>query len=124
MTTTPIAPGDWQERDVVARRPVYLAFAALVTLVVGGVVITWLVRTGPTAPPAPTRSAVLEASQRPRMDGLVQSLFDTNPRGSTGRDARPGDAAIDYRWVDRDRRIATVPIDRAMDLIAGGTDVR
>ncbi len=116
--------GSWQERDEIPRMPVYLGAAALALLLVGGAVLTWLVQAAPSAPaPAPVRASV-GASRREVPGGPPQALFDTSPSGSTGPLTRRARAPSTYRWVDRDRGIVAIPIDTAIDLIAGGADAR
>ncbi len=112
-----------QERDRLAdRKVIVIAVASIVTfgvaVAVSGGILGADRRPGSTSAPAP--------SVAPMTLGTVEQGLLVGPaRGlDVARDQR---AMLDrWSWVDRDAGIATIPVERAMDLIAadagkGGT---
>ncbi len=52
--------------------------------------------------------------------GMVeQQIFELADRGERARDARLKQLGS-YGWIDRDRGVVSMPIDRAMELVAKG----
>jgi hypothetical protein len=112
------ASGGYEKRDANVR---FLGFviAGLGLLTVAGMVVSWLVFRGldarheaaqPPAPPlAETRPA---APPEPRLQ--------VDPRRDMEAVRREESEALrGFGWVDRDAGIARIPIERAMELLAG-----
>ena len=85
-------------------------------------------------PGEPTVNQRLNALPQPRLDGLralteqppTVSPSDREAKGNSPdyhpEDMRPERQAQlqEYRWVDREKGVATIPIERAMKLVAAG----
>jgi hypothetical protein len=109
-----------QEDDVIPRFRVLLAL--LVTLVIAAVFVVGAASMV-AANDARLRPSGLfpERSLGPRrpIGRVRQDLFDDHPSGLS-LDALKRSELASYGWVDRDRGVARIPIDRAMDLVVEG----
>lgn len=108
-----------QEDDRVSGLPVVLG--ALVVLTISAVMVVWAWTATDTyvARLRPSMSFPEErlGPRRP-MQGLSVALFGDEPGAGELLNARQRRSLDVYRWLDPDRRIVTLPIDRAMDRIA------
>jgi uncharacterized iron-regulated membrane protein len=108
-----------QEDDIVAGRRVLLAI--LVTLVISGIMVTWAVSANAAHEAAFRPSGVFPErwlGSRHMVAGVREDLFGEQPGASSEAGAR---AELDgYGWVDRERRVARIPIAVAMDLVLAG----
>jgi hypothetical protein len=105
-----------QERDQVSVAVVYAGAAVLAFVLIAGSFLTWLV----------ARHSVVGAGLRregapvtvlPREINMVdQTLFSAHLASRGDWDAKRR-ALNSYAWIDRDRKIAAIPIDRAMQLL-------
>ncbi len=97
-----------QEDDVLSTRPVLLVLVGTLAAAIVMVAWVWLLV------PAPSRA------RRPFDRGMVPAiegeLFETRPAPSAPTAKR---AVLEsYGWVDRERGIVRIPVERAMDLAA------
>src|SRR4051812_5513420 len=106
-----------QEGDRVHRRAIWLtAGVALLVLFVGLFAADGILRA--RTRPRIARGAQLPPPVAPATIGVVeQSLIETTRRGLDLENAQR-ERLDRYEWVDRDRGIARIPIERAMDLVA------
>jgi hypothetical protein len=97
-----------QEPDRLPTQRLALVAAACAAAAVVGVVVSGVMQRGRTsAPVLPARAQV----------GIVeQSLIDATERGITLRDAQTRELDR-FGWVDEARGVATIPIDRAMQIV-------
>ena len=110
-----------QEQDSIAGgRLVKIAVLAIMVGVIGVVFSTILLETNTGgirghlpggASPRSAGSAIAEVAQTP--------LF--GPAEGLSLRRRQRDELSRYRWVDRDAGLAAIPIERAMDLVSGGS---
>ncbi len=107
-----------QERDAVAPWTIYAGALVLGVLLALGAVATWVLARGMGPPPGGPPEVPV-----PREVNMVdQSLFVAR-ESSTGRPERAPAPLDRYEWVDRERGVVQIPIDRAMALIRGGGHV-
>ena len=120
MTYRARQPDLFQEEDRVPRRGVF-AFLAMVA-VVSAVLVTWTVSLvdGRYRALRPS-GAFPERHLGPRrmVARVRQDLFDEQRRVES-LNAQKRRELSTYGWVDRDRGVARIPIEEAMDLVAGG----
>lgn len=101
-----------QEQDVLPRRRILaIAGASIAITLVSLFVARALLGGG-------SRTGANEPAGAPQTIGTVeQTLVNASRRGLDLRAAQEKELQR-YGWVDRDAGIATIPIDRAMDLVA------
>ena len=106
---------DVEEREDVPPRAILGLTLGFVLLVAVGVLLVVLLlklaRREPSASAVPSRAM----QQREEVNHLELSLFATAPRESKSR-ARAIERLGSYGYVDRQRGIVHIPIDRAIDL--------
>jgi hypothetical protein len=109
-----------QEDDVVpGRRVIVITGAALLVAVAAAFVAGLLLERDAGAVRAPERSAPASPSARAaarRIANVEQTPILVARDGLDLRD-RQRDELARARWLDRDAGVATIPIERAMDLI-------
>ncbi len=111
-----------QERDHVARTPVYGAALVLALLLGTCAVVTWIA--AGNAPFHIARRAAPDTREVPRdVNTIDLALFsaDLPARGNPDETRRTLES---YGWVDRDRRIVRIPVRRAMEMLAESGHVR
>jgi hypothetical protein len=98
---------DEQETDALPIRTIMLVGAAVVVATLALVCVAWLFV---TPPPASLRLPVVGSV-------LEHGLYE---QATAGEDANAAGAQrlAGYRWVDRDRHLAHIPIERAIDAVA------
>ncbi|HVY46059.1 MAG TPA: hypothetical protein VHB21_09280 [Minicystis sp.] len=106
-----------QEPDVLPWGALAVIGAALVAAFIGLGVWAWLGTRARTDALRPSRDFPEQwIGPRRRVAGVEQSLFGEVGQGERVRAAQE-DAISHYRWVDRSRRVVSIPIDVAMDLV-------
>jgi len=71
---------------------------------------------GPTAPPEPRLQGKPLSGLNPRVD----AAFDVHPRLDLKQMREDEDAFLNhYGWIDPDRGVVHIPIDKALDIVAG-----
>jgi len=111
-----------QERDHVARTPVYGAAIVLALLLATCAVVTWVA--AGSAPFHIGRRAATDIKEVPKdVNTIDMALFsaDLPARGNPDETRR---ALESYGWVDRDRGIIRIPVRRAMEMLAESGHVR
>ncbi len=111
-----------QERDHVARTPVYGAAFVLAVLLATCGVVTWVA--AGNAPLTIGRRAAPDTKEVPRdVNTIDLALFSAGlpARGNPDETRRTLET---YGWVDRDRGIVRIPVRRAMELLAESGRVR
>ncbi len=104
-----------QERDLLSRPLVYAGAFVLALMLVIGAVLTWLIeRHAPVHLGSRRAGAVAETPREINM--IDQTLFSAHVP-SRGNLADKQRALQSYEWVDRNRRIARIPVARAMELL-------
>ena len=120
MSTETENPELRQEDDQVSRSRVILG--TLVVLVITAVMIVWAwVTTDQVlADRRPSRDFPEERlGPRRDVEGVHQAIFNQRVRGETTDVPAVQRRSIEgYRWLDRDRRTVTLPIEQAKDRIA------
>lgn len=98
-----------QDDDVVPARPIVIAVVVVTAVSAGGVAWVALALDG-VGPPRVVADAPVGVP-------ILETPIDVDRRGPR---ARAADRAVleSYGWVDRERGIARIPIDVAMDLVA------
>jgi hypothetical protein len=81
------------------------------------VTLAWMVRAQAEMNPAHDQ-APRDAGQR-KIGIVEQQLFDSANRAETMRRAQL-QRLSSYGWVDREQGVVRIPVERAMDLAAGG----
>jgi hypothetical protein len=108
-----------QEEDRVSRLHVLAAMAAVLAISATMVVWAWATTDQVTAARRPTRDYPEERlTPRSGPPGTNELLYG-QPGAGERLNAREHRSLTTYRWLDPGRRIVTLPIDQAMDRIAG-----
>jgi len=115
-TVTP--PSDFkvaQEDDAVASRKVSaILMTAIVVMIAAVAIAGWILSsTMSRLPTHPQASAPVASSQ---IAGIHQTPIERDRHGWTLHDQQRR-SLDEYRWVNREREIAQIPIDRAMQMI-------
>lgn len=108
-----------QEEDRVSRLGVILGMVGTLAITAAMVVWAWATNEQVTAtlrPPAEFEEQRLEPSRSPPR---VNELLFGQPGEGERLLARQRQWLTTYRWLDQGRGIVTLPIDEAMDRIAG-----
>ncbi|GAC1536923.1 MAG: hypothetical protein NVS3B10_01090 [Polyangiales bacterium] len=104
-----------QEPDRVAARPILLAFAVVVVVTLATIAVQgWMLR-GRRQSLGVERAAVASVAPR-QIAAIHQTPIERDRHGLDLRDEQRR-ALQRWQWVDRERGIARVPIERAMDLV-------
>lgn len=119
MSAPQETPGLLQEEDRVSRPWVIAGMAAVMAISTVMVVWAWGTTAEVTASLHPTKGYPDEGL-RPGSGppGTNELLFGQRGVGERLNARQRRDLTL-FRWIDRSRRIVTLPIDQAMDRIAG-----
>jgi hypothetical protein len=120
MSAPPRNPDLLQEEDQVSRAHVIMAMLGVLAISAGMVVWAWATTAQLTTSLRPTRDFPeqrLQPSASPPQAN--EPLFGEQPGLGEQLNADQERALTTYRWLDRSRGIVTLPIDQAMDRIAG-----
>jgi hypothetical protein len=114
--TTPLSAAVRQERDDLPRRKVYFGAAVLVLLLAAGAVATWLADRGAPGRASSARGPGPAKVVSREIQSIDQAPFSAHvpSRGSWSAKRQALDS---YEWVDRERGIVRIPVERAMALI-------
>jgi hypothetical protein len=107
-----------QEEDHVSHRDVILGMLVVFAITAAMIIWAWATTDMGLAARRPARE-LPEEQLGPRRDveGVRQAIFRHGGVGEV-REGHPERALEVYRWLDPDRQIVTLPIDKAMDRIA------
>jgi hypothetical protein len=108
-----------QEGDVVASRKISaILVAAVVITIVALAIARWILAVAASALPS---HPALFAPVAPReIAGIHQTLIGRDRHGWQLRDEQLR-SLDEYRWINRERGIAQIPIDRAMQIVVDET---
>jgi hypothetical protein len=106
-----------QEHDDVASRKVGLVLAGGALATIGSVVIAGWILSATLArlPPHETTSGGVAPAE---IDGVHQTLIERDRHGWRLREAQRR-SLEGYRWIDRAHGAAEIPVERAMEIVAG-----
>jgi len=116
---SPVAAGVRQEDDVVASRRIVLVTAAAVVVALAAVFAASVLLErdlGSLRAGAPTGASARAAGRR--IANVEQTPILAARDGLDLRDLQRRELSR-ARWLDRDAGVAAIPIERAMDLVAG-----
>ncbi len=105
-----------QEQDVMPRRLALSTTTVIVSVTLGGIAVAGLVLRL-TVGPAPAAPEAMAAARE--VSGIEQSLVVNDSEGLRRSEAQRKELES-YRWVDRQRGLVQIPIQRAMELVAQG----
>jgi|RhiMethySRZTD1v2_1073278.scaffolds.fasta_scaffold18410_6 hypothetical protein len=104
-----------QERDAVASRKVTLIVIATIVISVASVAVAGAILRARRAALSFHEPAFASAAPR-QIDAIHQTLIARDRHGELLRDAQRR-ALDEYRFVDRQRGVAQIPIERAMQIV-------
>jgi hypothetical protein len=109
-----------QEDDQVSHLQVILGILVVLAVTAVMVVWAWVTTNQGLAERRPSRDFPEQRlGPRRNVEGIGESIFNERVRGETTDVPGLQKRSIEgYRWLDRDRRIVTLPIEQAMDRIA------
>lgn len=111
-----------QERDRVPAWGVYGFAVGLIGLLMAGALVTWLADRGASVQSGWRRGAAPVEDVPREIQGVDQMLFGAHQPASGDWSAKRRDLSA-YHWVDRERGLVQIPIERAMDLVVERTRV-
>jgi hypothetical protein len=110
-------PGVRSEEDRISTgRILLVGIASLVLFFIGSLASVMFYNSVRAERPGPPIPAELGSS---KIAMVEQQLFDRSRRGSIDRAARE-ERLRSYGWVDRQKGVVHIPVDRAMELVAEG----
>jgi hypothetical protein len=106
-----------QDPDRLAQRKLVLVVVTSILIAAIAITSAWLILAASSRGPAAATGK--GAIPPPSGVGTVErTLIETTERGLTLR-AEQREALEHYGWVDRDAGMARIPVERAMDIVAG-----
>jgi hypothetical protein len=108
-----------QEEDRVSHFWVIAAMLIVLAISAAMVVWAWATTVQVTAARRPTGDFPEQRLQPSAAPPQANELLFGQPGAGERLNAREAQALTTYRWLDRSRGIVTLPIDQAMDRIAG-----
>jgi len=105
-----------QERDRIAAAPVYAAAFAVAFILVSGALFTWLSKRHVPVHVGERRDASALVEVPHEINMIDQTLFSAHLPSRGNWDAKHR-SLNSYSWVDRDRRVARIPIAQAMHML-------